>query len=237
MNLPNDEEVQLQKGTRRLQLANAMRAKFDEILVPIAQALIAPEQRDLVTFDAFFANTMFHEVAHGLGVKNTIDGGGTVRETLLEHYSPTEEGKADVVGLHMVKQLLESGEATDATLEQHFVTFLAGIFRSVRFGAADAHGRANMIRFNFFREAGAFTRDPESGTYRVDFEAMSRAVDDLSELILTLQGDGDYEGVDDLTEEMGNVPPDLQSDLDRLDTMGIPRDVVFEQGVSVLLGG
>jgi hypothetical protein len=236
INLPNDEEVQLQKGTRRLQLKNAMRAKFDRIMVPIAEALIAPEQRDLVTFDAFFANTMFHEVAHGLGVKNTIDGRGTVREALLEHYSPTEEGKADVVGLHMVKQLLARGELTDATLEEHFVTFLAGIFRSVRFGAASAHGRANMVRFNFFEEAGAFTRDAETGTYRVQFAAMSRAVDELSALILTLQAEGDYEGVDDLMSRMGNVPSGLQSDLERLDTLGIPRDIVFEQGMSVLQG-
>ncbi|HUF74890.1 MAG TPA: hypothetical protein VMM35_01365, partial [Longimicrobiales bacterium] len=237
INLPNDEEVQLQKGTRRLQLENAMRAKFDEIMLPIADALIVPEQRDLVTFDAFFANTMFHEVAHGLGVKNTINDRGTVREALREHHSPTEEGKADVVGLHMVKQLLERGELTDATLEEHFATFLAGIFRSVRFGAASAHGRANMVRFNFFEETGAFTRDPETGQYRVHFEEMSQAIDDLSELILTLQGDGDYEGVDDLMTEMGNVPSGLQADLDRLDTLGIPRDIVFEQGVSVLLGG
>jgi len=236
VNLPNDEQVQLQKGTRRLQLKNTMRAKFDAIMVPIAEALITPEQRRHVTFDAFFANTMFHEVAHGLGVKNTIDGRGTVREALLEHYSPTEEGKADVVGLQMVKQLLERGELTDTTLEEHFVTFLAGIFRSVRFGAADAHGRANMVRFNFFEEAGAFTRDEATGTYRVDFGAMSQAIDDLSELILVLQGDGDYRAVDDLMTEMGNVPPGLQADLERLDTLGIPRDIVFEQGVDVLLG-
>jgi hypothetical protein len=234
INLPNDEEVQLQKGTRRLQLKNAMRAKFDEIMVPIAGALIDEDQRAHVTFDAFFANTMFHEVAHGLGVKNTIDGRGTVRTALLEHYSPTEEGKADVVGLHMVKQLFERGELTDGSIEDHFVTFLAGIFRSVRFGAASAHGRANMVRFNFFQEAGAFTRDAATGTYRVDFEAMSRAVDALSEVILILQGDGDYQGVDELMREMGNVPPELQADLDRLDTMGIPRDIVFEQGIGVL---
>jgi hypothetical protein len=237
INLPNDEEVQLQKGTRRLQLKNAMRAKFDEIMLPIAEALIAEDQRRHVTFDAFFANTMFHEVAHGLGVKNTINGRGTVREALLEHYSPTEEGKADVVGLHMVKQLFERGELSDGTLEDHFVTFLVGIFRSVRFGAADAHGRANMVRFNFFQDMGAFTHDPATGRYRVDFEAMSRAIDALSEVILTLQADGDYTGVDELMTEMGNVPPDLQADLDRLDTLGIPRDIVFEQGASVLLGG
>ncbi|MGE0158603.1 MAG: Zn-dependent hydrolase [Gemmatimonadales bacterium] len=236
VNLPNDEQVQLQKGTRRLQLKNAMQAKFDQIMVPIADALIAADQREHVTFDAFFANTMFHEVAHGLGVKNTIDGGGTVREALREYASPMEEGKADIVGLHMVERLLADGEITDGVLEDYFVTFLAGIFRSVRFGAADAHGRANMVRFHFFGEMGAFTRDAATGTYRVDFEAMSRAVEELSRLILTLQGDGDYAGVDALMTERGFVPPDLQADLDRLDTMGIPRDVVFEQGVEVLFG-
>lgn len=237
INLPNDEEVQLAKGTRRLQLKNAMQAKFDAIMLPIAEALIADEQREHVTFDAFFANTMFHEVAHGLGIKNTVTGGGTVRQALREHASPMEEGKADILGLYMVKQLRDQGEITDGTLEDNYVTFLAGIFRSVRFGAASAHGQANMVRFNFFREAGAFSRDDATGKYRVDFEAMGRAVDELSRLILTLQGDGDYAGVDALMREKGLVPPDLQAELDKLDGLGIPRDVVFEQGWSVLTGG
>jgi len=236
INLPNDEEVQLARGTRRLQLKNAMRAKFDEIMVPIAENLIVEDQRDHVTFDAFFANTMFHEVAHGLGIKNTITGEGTVREALLEHASPMEEGKADVVGLYMVKQLFADGEITEGSLEDHYVTFLTGIFRSVRFGATSAHGRANMVRFNFFQEMGAFTRN-EDGQYQVDFAAMEGAVDALSEVILTLQGDGDYEGVDELMREQGIVPAGLQADLDRLDTLGIPRDIVFEQGVEVLFGG
>ena len=237
INLPNDEEVQLAKGTRRLQLKNAMRAKFDAIMVPIAQALIADDQRAHVTFDAFFANTMFHEVAHGLGIKNTLNGRGSVRQALREHASPMEEGKADILGLYMVRQLRDQGEITDGTLEDNYVTFLAGIFRSVRFGAASAHGQANMVRFNYFREAGAFSRDETIGKYHVDFEAMGRAVDELSRLILTLQGDGDYAGVDALMKEKGVVPPDLQAELDRLDGLGIPRDVVFEQGWSVLAGG
>jgi hypothetical protein len=236
INLPNDEEVQLAKGTRRLQLKNAMRAKFDRIMVPIADELIAEDQRSHVTFDAFFANTMFHEVAHGLGIKNTITGKGTVREALLEHASPMEEGKADVVGLYMVTQLFGRGELTEGSLDDHYVTFLAGIFRSVRFGASSAHGRANMVRFNFFEEMGAFSRDPQTGRYRVDFDAMGRAVDALSARILELQGNGDYEGVDRLMSEKGVVSPALQSDLDRLDTLGIPRDIVFEQGASVLFG-
>ena len=236
INLPNDEEVQLAKGTRRLQLKNAMQAKFDKIMVPIAGELIDEEQQEYVVFDAFFGNTMFHEVAHGLGVKNTVTGMGTVREALREHASPMEEGKADVVGLHMVTQLFERGELTDYSMNHHYVTFLAGIFRSVRFGAASAHGRANMVRFNYFREQGAFSRDETTGRYRVDFEAMREAVAGLSELILTLQGDGDYDGVAQLIEEKGVVPPELQADLDRLDSAGIPRDIIFEQGVSVLFG-
>ncbi len=177
---------------------------------------------------------LLHEVAHGLGVKNTINGMGTVREALREHASPMEEGKADVVGLHMVTQLFERGEITENSVEHHYVTFLAGIFRSVRFGAASAHGRANMVRFNYFLEEGAFSRDDATGTYRVDFDAMRAAVAGLSELILTLQGDGDYDGVAQLLEEKGMVPPELQADLDRLDAAGIPRDIVFEQGISVL---
>lgn len=237
INLPNDEEVQLARGTRRLQLKNAMRAKFDRIMVPLAGELIDPEQRQHVTFDAFFANTMFHEVAHGLGIKNTLDGSGTVREALREHASPMEEGKADVLGLYMVTRLLEDGEITEGTLEDYYVTFLAGIFRSVRFGASSAHGQANMIRFSYFQEAGAFARDPDSGTYRVDMEAMQAAVDGLSELILTLQGDGDYEGVYRLMAERGRVPDALQADLDRLADAGIPVDIVFQQGESVLFGG
>ncbi|MDT8340080.1 MAG: hypothetical protein RQ751_01090 [Longimicrobiales bacterium] len=237
INLPNDEEVQLARGTRRLQLKNAMRAKFDRIMVPLAEVLIAPEQRAHVTFDAFFANTMFHEVAHGLGIKNTVDGGGTVREALREHASPMEEGKADVLGLYMVTRLLEQGELTEGTLEDHYVTFLAGIFRSVRFGASSAHGRANMIRFNYFQEAGAFTRDETTGTYRVDMDAMRQAVDGLSEMILMLQGDGDYDGVETLMREKGHVPDALQRDLDRLAESGIPVDIVFEQGAAVLFGG
>jgi hypothetical protein len=237
INLPNDEEVQLARGTRRLQLKNAMRAKFDRIMVPLAGELIDPTQRQHVTFDAFFANTMFHEVAHGLGIKNTLDGSSTVREALREHASPMEEGKADVLGLYMVTRLLEDGEITEGALEDFYVTFLAGIFRSVRFGASSAHGQANMVRFSYFQEAGAFTRDPESGTYRVDMEAMRSAVDGLSELILTLQGDGDYEGVDRLMVERGLVPDALQADLERLAEAGIPVDIVFEQGESVLFGG
>ena len=233
INLPNDERVQLEKGTRRLQLKNAMRAKFDTILVPIADTLIVPEQRKHITFDAFFANTMFHEVAHGLGIKNTLDGSGTVRGALKEHASALEEGKADILGLYMVQSLLEKGEITEGALEDYYVTFMAGIFRSVRFGASSAHGKANMIRFNFFAQQGAFEKT-EDGLYRVNMEKMGAAVEALSELILTLQGDGDYDGVAELVETMGVIKPDLASDLARLEAASIPVDIHFNQGKKVL---
>lgn len=232
VNLPNDEKVQLEKGTRRLQLKNAMRAKYDKILVDIAKELIAEDQQKHITFDAFFGNTMFHEVAHGLGIKNTISGKGTVREALQEEFSALEEGKADILGLYMVTELYEMGELTEGSVMDNYVTFLAGIFRSVRFGASSAHGRANMVRFNYFKEHGAFTK--ENGKYRVDFGKMQEAMNSLSELILKLQGDGDKEGVIKLMEEMGNVPEDLQADLDRLKDANIPVDVVFNQGTEVL---
>jgi hypothetical protein len=234
INLPNDEEVQLSKGTRRLQLKNAMLAKYNQILVPLADTLIAADQRRNITFDAFFGETMFHEVAHGLGIKNTLDGEGTVRHALMEHASALEEGKADILGLYMIQKLREKGEITEGELMDDYVTFLAGIFRSVRFGASSAHGVANMIRFNFFQQAGAFSRDEATGTYRVNVAEFEQAVRELSQRILILQGDGDYAAVDAFVREMGGVGPQLQADLDRLASASIPVDIVFEQGAEVL---
>lgn len=233
INLPNDEQVQLEKGTRRLQLKNAMRAKFDKILVPIAEQLIVPEQRKHITFDAFFANTMFHEVAHGLGIKNTLTGKGTVRQSLQEHASALEEGKADILGLYMIEQLLKKGEITEGTLEDYYTTFMAGIFRSVRFGASSAHGKANMIRFNFFAQEGAFSKN-EQGLYSVNMEKMGLAMAKLSRLILTLQGDGDYEKVDQLIATHGDIKAELAKDLEKLSQANIPVDVTFKQGKAVL---
>ncbi len=234
INLPNDEEVQLAKGTRRLQLKNAMQAKFEKILDPISAVLIDATQREHISFDAFFANTMFHEVAHGLGIKNTVNGKGTVREALRDVASSMEEGKADILGLYMITKLHEAGELGDASLQDNYVTFMAGIFRSVRFGASSAHGKANMVRFNYFAEQGAFVRDVETGTYSVDFDRMQDAMSSLSNLLLTLQGNGDYAGASELTNEKGVIGAQLQADLDRLTRADIPVDIVFNQGLTEL---
>ncbi len=234
INLPNDEEVQLKKGSRRLQLKNAMRAKYDKIMLPIVEVLIVPEQRKLLTFEAFFANTMFHEVAHGLGIKKVITPGTNilVKDALKELSGTLEEGKADMLGVYMIEELTERGELPKKELESQYLTYMAGIFRSIRFGASSAHGVANLTRFNYFAEVGAFTRDPESGQYRVDMKKMAKANDDLTALTLKLQGDGDYEGTKAFLAKYGVVSPQLKADLERL--REIPTDIVFEQGVEVL---
>lgn len=234
INLPNDEQVQLKKGTRRLQLKNAMRAKYDRILLPISEVLIAENQRQYITFDAFFGNTMFHEVAHGLGIKNTITGNGSVRTALQNHASALEEGKADVLGLYMVQSLREKDLIEEGTIENNYVTFLASIFRSIRFGSSSAHGRANLIRFNFFQEMGAFSYDETSETYSINFEKVDEAVTALSEKILTLQGDGDYDVVDAFVTQYAVRTPQLEASLEKLSAQSIPVDIVFNQGIEVL---
>ncbi len=234
INLPNDEQVRLDKGSRKLQLKNSMRAKFDKILVPISDLLIDEDQRKHVKFDAFFENTMFHEVGHGLGLGRTIDGSQTVREALQNYYTSIEEGKADILGLYVVTKLYEMGELSSGELMDNFVTFMAGIFRSARFGIASSHGKANMMRFYFFQEKNAFTRDEATGTYKIDFEKMKAAMDELAQKILIIQGDGNYEEAKAWVEADGKIKEILQKDLDRINAAGIPRDIRFKQGKEML---
>jgi len=232
VNLPNDEKIQQEKGTRRSQLKNAMQAKFDKILVPISKELIDADQQKYIKFDAFFANVMFHEVAHGLGIKKTITGKGFVREALKEQYSWLEEGKADVLGLYMVTGLLKKGELS-GDIKDYYTTFMAGILRSVRFGVSEAHGKANMQCFNYFKEKGAFERTSK-GTYKVNYEKFASAMNELSAFIITLQGNGDKVAVEKAQKEKAIISSELQKDLDRLTRKNIPVDVVFEQGVDIL---
>ncbi len=231
INLPNDEKVQLAKGSRRLQLKNSMRAKFDNILLPISNVLIAEDQRKHVTFDAFFSNTMFHEVAHGLGIKQTITGKGSCRKSLTDLYSTLEEGKADVLGLWLITNITEMGEF-ETELMDNYVTFITSIFRSIRFGTSSSHAKANLIRYNFFMQEGAMVRN-ENGTYTVDFDKVKSASDKLANIIITIQGDGDYDAAVELKAKYHIITPDLENDLQRLDDANIPVDVTWNQGLDV----
>ena len=233
INLPNDDRVHALKGTRRLQLRNSMKAKFDKILMPIGELIVTPEQQKYLNFDAFFWNVTFHEVAHGLGVKQTINGKGSVDAAMGTEKTSWEEAKADILGLFMVTKLVEMGEITNITSEDAIATYIAGILRSVRFGAASSHGKANMMCFNYMEKAGAFTRD-DKGQYVIDFEKAKEAMNGWAALILKTQGDGDVEFATKYRAENGSITPALQADLDKINSAGIPRDIRFIQGVDVL---
>ena len=233
INLPNDPEIHLAIGSRKLQLKNSMKAKFDNILMPIASMLIDESQRGHITFDAFFENTTFHEVAHGMGVKNTINGKGPVREALKEQYSALEEAKADIMGLYLVTKLYEIGEITSGEVMNNYVTFFAGIFRSSRFGASSAHGKANMLSLKYFADNGAFIYQ-DNGYYKVNLDQMKKAVESLVEKILKVQGDGDYDAAKTWVEGDGVMTESLRRDLEKVNTAGIPVDIVFKQGREVL---
>lgn len=235
INLPNDERVHALKGTRRLQLRNSMKAKFDKILMPIGQLIVTPEQQKYLNFDAFFWNVTFHEVAHGLGVKQTINTNESVDAVMGTEKTSWEEAKADILGLFMVTKLIEMGEITNITAEDAITTYIAGILRSVRFGAASSHGKANMMCFNYMEKVGAFSRDAK-GQYVIDFEKAKEAMNGWAALILQTQGDGNIEFATKYRAENGGITPALQADLNKINEAGIPRDITFIQGVDVLLG-
>ena len=235
INLPNDPRVHAQAGSRKLQLKNTMQAKFEKILIPISELLIDDSQLKHIKFeDAFFQNVMFHEVSHGLGIKYTLNDNKPVREALESYYSPIEEAKADIGGLYNLTKLTEMGEFPEKDLMDNYVTFMAGIFRSVRFGVSSSHGKANMMEFYYLQEKGAFNRDEETGLYSVDFEKMQAAISDMLHDILIIQGDGNLEAAKQWVEEKGKVGEELQKDLDRIANAGIPKDIVFNQGAEVL---
>ena len=227
INLPNDERVHAAKGARRLQLYNSMMAKFDKIMMPIGEVLMTPEQLQYLSADAFFWNVTFHEVAHGLGVKQTVNGKGTVDAAMGSEKTTWEEAKADILGLFMVSKLIDMGEITDITKEESVATFIAGIVRSVRFGHASSHGKANMMCFNYMVENGAFSRN-ENGLYVVDFEKAAEVINSWANLILTTQATGDFEFAQKYSAEHASITDELAADIAKVNAAGIPRDIVFD---------
>ncbi len=233
INLPNDDRVQAKKGARRLQLRNSMQAKFDKILFPIGEMIIEQKQQKHLKFDAFFWNVTFHEVAHGLGIKKTINGKGSVDAAMKTEKTSWEEAKADILGLFMVCTLIEKNEISNISVEDAITTYIAGILRSVRFGASSSHGKANMMCYNFMEKEGAFVRN-QDGTYHIDYTKAKAAINSWAKLILETQGDGNFEFAAKFREENGSITPTLQKDLDKINVAGIPRDIRFNKGLKVL---
>ena len=233
INLPNDDRVQAKKGTRRLQLRNAMQAKFEKIMMPIGKLILDEDALQHLKFDAFFWNVTFHEVAHGLGIKETVNGKGSVDDAMKTQRSNWEEAKADILGLFLVCRLIEKGEITNITEEDAITTYIAGLFRSVRFGAGEAHGIANAMCFNYMYAQGAFTRD-ENGVYHIDYAKAKAAMESWAGVILATQGEGDFRFAEKFAKENGVIKPEMQQDIDRINNSGVPRDIRFREGLEVL---
>jgi hypothetical protein len=197
--LPNDETVREKKGTKKVFLKNMMEAKFRKCLVPIAARILAAEDLPFLTFDAFFTETLLHEISHALGVNYATLPDGTkitVNKALKERYSAVEEAKADAVGLANVPFLIQKGRLAKDREKEIYITYLAGMFRSLRFGATEAHGLGILLQFNFLREKKAFLFDEAAGRFRVDLAAIAPAVEALAREFLVLEGDGDLPKVE-----------------------------------------
>jgi hypothetical protein len=223
-NLPNDERVVKEKGTKRVMLKNVQEAKFHMVLEPIAKVALPDAQQQNVSFDAFFTHILMHELMHGLG-PHSINVGGratTVRQELKETYSTIEEAKADVSGLWALKQLADQGKVDQAIARTMYTTFLASSFRSIRFGVNEAHGRGIAIQLNYFLDHGAFVVGTD-GRFTVDEAKMDAAVTSLTRDIMTLQAEGSYQKAKALIEKLGVVRPQVQTVLDRLTS--VPVDI------------
>jgi hypothetical protein len=223
-NLPNDERVIREKGSKRVMLKNNQQAKFDKVLAPISRIALGSADQGRVAFDAFFTHILMHELMHGLGPHDiTVDGRTTtVRQELKETYSAIEEAKADISGLFALQHLVDKG-LVDKGLEQTmYTTFLASAFRSIRFGINEAHGRGQAIQLNYLLDAGAFTVGAD-GTFAVDAGRIREAVTALTREIMTLQAEGSYQKARTMIETLGVVRPAVKAVLDRL--QDVPVDI------------
>ncbi len=223
-NLPNDERVREAKGSKKVLLRNVLRAKYDKVLVPIAERVLASDQIDRVTFDAYMAEVLHHELGHGLGPgKITVDGRETeVRLELKDLYSTLEEAKSDVMGVYNILALIDRGEIAGELRQTLEPTYVAGLFRSARFGVHEAHGLGVISQFNYLLEKGALEID-DSGRFRAVSERFPDAIAELLRDMLMLQAAGDYEGTALFLETYGRPSPELLDALARLED--VPVDI------------
>lgn len=223
-NLPNDERVVAEKGSKRVLLKNFQQAKFDKVLTPIADVALASQDRALVSFEAFFTHILMHELMHGLGPQTIqLDGRQTtVRQELKELNGPLEEAKADVSGLWALQYLMDKGFLDKKQERSMYVTFLASTFRTLRFGLNAAHAKGMALQVNSLLDAGAIRIDAQ-GKFSLDVPKAKRAITALTRQIMTLQAHGDYEGVKSLMARMVVIRPEIQRILDQLGQ--VPVDI------------
>ncbi|HEY4183952.1 MAG TPA: hypothetical protein VGP07_02745 [Polyangia bacterium] len=221
-NLPNDEKIEREMGTKRVMLKNVQEAKFRVVLLPIAQVALSPADRKNVRFDAFFEHILMHELMHGLGPHQVATGGATVRSALQESYGVIEEAKADISGLWALGYLMDKGTIDRSAERAVYTTFLASTFRSIRFGLKEAHGRGVALQLNSLLDAGAVVV-AKDGTFSVDVPRMKEAVRALTAELMTLQAAGDHARAVELLRTRAQIRPAVQRVLDRL--ARVPVDI------------
>lgn len=229
-NLPNDERVRKAKGSKKVMLKNVHEAKFEKLLKPIAEIVLDPSELQYVTFDAFFNHTLMHEMSHGIGPGFiTINGRQTeVKKELKETYSTIEECKADILGMYNNIFMIEKGVYPKEMEKQTWVTFLAGAFRSMRFGISEAHGGGNAIIYNYLLGKGAYVYDEKNQKVSVNFEKIFPALKELANLILTIQAEGNYQGAKDLIAKYAVSSPSMQVLTKKLESLPVDIKPVFE---------
>lgn len=229
--LPNEEKIREEKGTKKVFLRNVQEAKFNKVLIPISQKVLFEEDLAYVSFYAYFTETLLHEISHVLGVNYIISEGETettVREALADKYSAIEECKATIVGMHYVPFLIEKGLIPQESERDIYTTYLAGMFRSIRFGAHEAHGLGTLMQLNYHRETGAFEYDPVSGKFSVDMEKIKDSITEMAKEILILEGDGNYENAAAFIERYGKIDSVIQGLLDGLGDIPVDIRPIFE---------
>jgi hypothetical protein len=227
-NLPNDERVTREKGSKRVMLKNVQDAKFAKTLVPISQLVLVPNERKNLSFDAFFTHIVMHELMHGLGPHDvTVNGKqSTVREELKETYSALEEAKADISGLFALQFLIDKGVIDKSVEKSLYVTYLASSFRTLRFGTSEAHGLGMAVQVNYLLDQGGFVVNRD-GTFAVNPDKIKAGVEGLTRDIMTLQAEGNYAKAKEMTEKLGGVRPEIQKAIDRMNKIPVDIEPIF----------
>jgi hypothetical protein len=229
--LPNEERIREEKGTKKVFLKNMQEAKFHKVLVPVSNVVLAAEDTQHISFYAYFTETLLHEISHVLGVNYITLADGTkitVRSALAENYSPIEECKATIVGMANVPFLIEKGLIPAEKEQEIYTTYLAGMFRSIRFGAHEAHGMGTLMQLNFHRETGAFQYDPETEKFSVDMDKIKDSIKEMAQKILILEGDGNYDNAAVFIAKYGEVDAVVQGLLDKLSSIPVDIEPIFK---------